>query len=129
MRLFGIWQLDIQTAGGPRKAAGSSNPLLTGLLVILQVAASAAPGGAALSGVVGGGGPGAKRGVRPTGSIYGLLDPLPVRNRIMEKVRQSRSAGLGDERPGAQRAAEWARRAVTREHVLALRSILDRLAR
>jgi hypothetical protein len=97
--------------------------------VAVQIAASLAPGGAAVGGALSGGGSrAAKQGVSATGSVYGLLDPLPVRNHIMEKVRQSRSAGLGDEGPGHQRAAAWARRAVTREHVLALRSIRDRLA-
>jgi membrane protein YdbS with pleckstrin-like domain len=129
MRLFGIWKLDIQTAGGRRKAAGGGNPMLTGLLVAFQIAASFTPAGGAFAGAVGGGkSRGAKGGAGATGSVYGLLDPLPVRNRIMEKVRQSRSAGLGDERLEAELAAEWARRAVTREHVRALRSIRDRLA-
>ncbi len=127
MRLFGIWKLDIQTAGGSRKAAHSSNPMLAGLLVALQIVGSFLPGGAAFAGVGGAAGH-QKRGAAPTGSIHGLRDPLPVRNRIMEKVRQSRSAGLGDERFADERAAAHARRAVTREHVRALRSICEKLA-
>ncbi len=126
MRLFGIWKLDIQTAGGSRKAAPSSNPMLAGLLLALQIVGSFLPGGAAFAGVGGASGH-KKRGVAPTGSIHGLRDPLPVRNRIMEKVRQSRSAGLGDERFADERAAAHARRAVTREHVRALRSIREKL--
>ena len=127
MRLFGIWKLDIQTAGGKRKAGRSSNPMLTGLLVVLQIGAAFLPGGAAFAGAAGGGGSRAKRGVSATGTIYGLRDPLPIRNRIMEKVRQSRSAGLGDEWPQEARATASARRAVNREHVQALRSIRDLL--
>ncbi|MHC4127380.1 MAG: PH domain-containing protein [Planctomycetota bacterium] len=128
MRLFGIWKLDIMTAGGASRGAGGGNPLLTVLLVAIQIVASFAPGGAAAGGALAGGGSrAAKQGARATGTVYGLLDPLPVRNHIMEKVRRSRSAGLGDEGAGHERAAEWAGRAVTREHVAALRSILDRL--
>ncbi len=126
MRLFGIWKLDIQTAGGKRKAGRSSNPMLAGLLVVLQIAAAFLPGGAVFAGAAGGGAHG-KRGAAATGSIYGLRDPLPVRNRIMEKVRQSSSAGLGDEWPQEARATASARRAVNREHVQALRSIRDLL--
>ena len=126
MRLFGIWKLDIQTAGGKRKAGRSSNPMLTGLLVVLQIAAAFLPGGAAFAGAAGGGAHG-KRGAAAAGSIYGLRDPLPVRNRIMEKVRQSSSAGLGDEWPQEARATARARRAVNREHAEALRSIRDLL--
>jgi membrane protein YdbS with pleckstrin-like domain len=127
MRLFGFWKLDIMTAGGARGAAGGGNPLLTVLLVALQIAASFAPGGAAAGGALAGGGSrAAKQGVRATGTVWGLQDPLPVRDHIMERVRRSRSAGLGDERPGHEQAAAWARRAVTREHVRALRAIRDR---
>jgi membrane protein YdbS with pleckstrin-like domain len=129
MRLFGIWKLDIMTAGGARRAAGG-NPLLTVLLVTIQIVASFLPGGAAVGGAFAGGGSrGAKKGVQATGSIYGLLDPLPVRDRIMARVRASRSAGLGDEEPDRRRAAERARRAVTGEHVEVLRSIRDQLVR
>ncbi|MHC4107088.1 MAG: PH domain-containing protein [Planctomycetota bacterium] len=127
MRLLGIWKLDIQTAGGSRKAPPSSNPMLAGLLIALQIVGSLLPGGAAFAGV-GGASRHSKQGAAPTGSILGLRDPLPVRNRIMEKVRQSRSAGLGDERFADERAAAHARRAVTGEHVRALRSICEKLA-
>ncbi len=123
MRLFGIWKLDIQTAGGSRKAARSDNPMLSGLLIAVQIVANLLPGGAAFAGV----GNTSARGVAATGTIHGLLDPLPVRNGIMEKVKRSRSAGFGDEWPQDERAAARAKRAVTREHVRALRSIRDRL--
>ncbi len=123
MRLFGIWKLDIQTAGGSRKAARSDNPMLSGLLIAVQIVANLLPGGTAFAGV----GNTSERGVAATGTIHGLLDPLPVRNGIMEKVKRSRSAGFGDEWPQDERAAARAKRAVTREHVRALRSIRDRL--
>ncbi len=125
MRLFGIWKLDIQTAGGSRKAAHSDNPMLSGLLIAVQIAANLLPGGAAFASVGGTSGR-SKRGVA-AGTIHGLLDPLPVRNRIMEKVKRSRSAGFGDEWSQDERVAARAKQAVTCEHVRALRSIRDQL--
>ncbi len=126
MRLFGIWKLDIQTAGGSRKAAHSDNPMLSGLLIAVQIVANLLPGGAAFASAGATSGR-SKRGVAATGTIHGLLDPLPVRNGIMEKVKRSRSAGFGDEWSQDERAALRAKQAVTREHVRALRSIRDRL--
>ena len=126
MRLFGIWKLDIQTAGGSRKAARSDNPMLSGLLIAIQIVVNLLPGGAAFAGAGATSGK-SKRGAAATGTIHGLLDPLPVRNRIMEKVKRSRSAGFGDEWSQDERTAARAKQAVTREHVRALRSIRDRL--
>lgn len=60
------------------------------------------------------------------GLIEGVEDPAAMRELIMERVRRSRSAGLGDERlaiSSAAGASGW-----TSEHVNALRRIAEHAA-
>lgn len=65
------------------------------------------------------------------GLVEGIRHAAEVRDRIMHRVRASRSAGLGDERAGATAAAAAARPgttsrpAWTRDHLEVLREIRD----
>lgn len=54
--------------------------------------------------------------------IEGVANAQDLRDRIMSRVRRSRTAGLGDERPEGARAAQdaW-----TEDHLEALRAIRD----
>jgi membrane protein YdbS with pleckstrin-like domain len=96
-RLFGISSLEIETAGGSSKAGpASGNSGAQVAMAILQVGAAFIPGGAAFSGV---GGFGGKRGAgKSPGTLEGLGDAPAVRAKILERVRGSHGAGLGDDR-------------------------------
>lgn len=59
------------------------------------------------------------------GLIEGVEDAAAIRELIMERVRASRSAGLGDERGPVERPA---RRGWTEAHLAALREIADHAA-
>ncbi len=64
-----------------------------------------------------------------TGVIEGVTNAAQIREQIMDRVRASRTAGLGDERPGAhEHAAAGALPAWTAAHLEALREIRDGLA-
>ena len=70
-----------------------------------------------------GGAPGhqGNAGVSHRGVIEGIDNALEVRERILFRMRQSRTAGLGDEEPpGATAAAAW-----TPAHLAALREIRE----
>lgn len=77
----------------------------------------------------GGGGKKTEDGAVPahTGLIEGVADAARIRDLIMDRVRRSRTAGLGDEPRETRRAVRppgtW-----TPEHVAALREIRDALA-
>lgn len=71
-----------------------------------------------------GGGGHEGKGVTNQGVIEGISDPQRIRDLILSRVRQSRTAGLGDEEP----VPTWRRSAWTNEHVAALQAIRDELA-
>lgn len=66
--------------------------------------------------------------------VEGVADAPRIRDMIMARVRASRSAGLGDERPAARRPAAARLAAAadapgwTAEHIAVLRQIRDELA-
>lgn len=63
-----------------------------------------------------------------TGLIEGVADAARIRDLIMDRVRRSRTAGLGDEVQEPRRADRSTGRGWTPEHVAALREIRDALA-
>ena len=125
-RLLGISSLEIQTAGGGSRADPTAGrPALKAVLAVVQIAASFLPGGAAI-GAHGGGG--AKRDDNPPGRMDGLGNAEHVRDRVMRRVRRSRTAGLGDEAwAGAVLDARSRRRIITARHLAAMREIRDTL--
>ncbi len=62
-----------------------------------------------------------------TGLIEGVADAARIRDLIMDRVRRSRSAGLGDEPRETRLADRSPGRSWTAEHVAALREIRDAL--
>ena len=64
-----------------------------------------------------------------TGLIEGVTDAARIRDLIMDRVRRSRTAGLGDEAREPRRADRSQGRGWSPEHVAALREIRDEIAR
>lgn len=69
-------------------------------------------------------GKGAPTGALNQGRLEGLANGEAIRELIMSKVRASTSAGLGDERPGAEQSRK-PRPALGPAHLAALRSLRD----
>jgi membrane protein YdbS with pleckstrin-like domain len=63
-----------------------------------------------------------------TGLIEGVADAARIRNLIMDRVRRSRTAGLGDEAPENRRVERSPGRGWSPEHVAVLREIRDEIA-